>query len=170
MCDPKAEEELYTRYAGRLLTLCRRYTGDSDLAKDLMQDALIKALENIRTYQFRGRGSLYAWTSRIAVNMSINHISRIRARFVSMDILLQREDVEEPDEADMLLIPKERLMGMISSLPESRRLVFNMYCIEGYSHREIAEMLGISEKGSASLLAKARKQLKMMIGDYLRKH
>ncbi|MCR5710418.1 MAG: hypothetical protein K6G79_08055 [Bacteroidales bacterium] len=74
--DRLAEEELYRRYADRVFALCRRYVGDADEAKDLMLEALIQALDKIDTYTFRGKGSLYGWISRIAVNKAINRIKR----------------------------------------------------------------------------------------------
>ena len=84
--DRRAEEELYTRYAARVYTLCRRYSGGADEAKDLMQDALLKALDRISTYTYTGRGSLYGWISRIAINLALNQIKRRHWRTVSLDI------------------------------------------------------------------------------------
>ena len=166
--DDKAAGELYTRYAARLLTLCRRYCSDSDEAEDLMQDALIRALDNMSTFTYRGNGSLYAWISRIAVNMALSRIRKHRLKLVSLSSD-HMPDIPDPGEEEMMRVPQDRLLEMISSLTDVRRVVFNMYCIDGYSHREIAQALGISEKGSASTLAKARNQLKKEIRDYLDK-
>ena len=162
-----AEEELYKRYAARVFTLCRRYTGSPDEAKDLMQESLIRALEKIHTFKYTGKGSLYGWISRIAVNKAINQIRRHRWRTVSLD-LHEADSVGEPTDEEMESIPQEKLLEWISGLPEMRRTVFNLYCIDGYSHKEIGRMLGISEKGSAGVLAKARKQLKEEIKRYLK--
>jgi len=165
--DRLAEEELYNRYAARVYTLCRRYTGDNDEAKDLMQDSLIQALNKIDTFRFAGKGSLYRWMSRIAINKAINHIKRQRWRTVSLDFL-QHDDIPEPSDEEINSIPQEKLLEWISQMPEVRRTVFNLYCIDGYSHKEIGKMLGISEKGSAGTLAKARNQLKGEIQRYLK--
>lgn len=162
-----AEEELYTRYAARVYTLCRRYTGNADDAKDLMQEALIRALDRISTFTYTGKGSLYGWISRIAINMAINHIRRKRWKTVSLDLLPQ-DRIPEPTEKEMETIPQEKLLEIISQLPEVRRAVFNLYCLDGHSHREIGELLGISEKGSASVLAKAKRQLVQEIRKYLK--
>ncbi|MBO7516113.1 MAG: sigma-70 family RNA polymerase sigma factor [Spirochaetia bacterium] len=165
--DIKAEDELYRRYAARVYTLCRRYCGDVKEAEDLMQDALIQALDKIRTFNYTGRGSLYAWIRKIAVNKAINHIRRHRWRMVPLDHL--EEDTTDDLSADeMESVPQEKLMELISRLPEARRAVLNLYCIDGYSHKKIGQMLGISEKGSAGILAKARKQLKEAIKIYLK--
>ena len=165
--DRLAENELYRRYAVRVDALCRRYLGDEEDAKDLMLETLIQALDRIDTYKYAGKGSLYAWISRIAVNKAINHIIRQRWRTVRLDLWPQ-DNIPEPTEDEMDTVPKEKLQEWIAGLPDLRRAVFNMYCIDGYSHKEIAKMLGISEKGSASVLVKARRQLKEKIRDYLK--
>ena len=165
--DRMAEEELYSRYAARVLTLCRRYTDNPDDAKDLMQESLIQALDKIATYRYSGKGSLYGWISRIAINRALNQIRRRRWRTVSLDERVQ-DSVPDPSEEEMAIVPQEKLLEWIAGLPDMRRAVFNLYCIDGYSHKEIAGMLGISEKGSAGVLAKARKQLKEDINQYLK--
>lgn len=165
--DRLAEEELYKRYAARVFTLCRRYTDNSDDAKDLMQETLIQALDKIATYKYSGRGSLYGWICRIAINKAVNDIRRRRWRKVSLDFGAQ-DYIPEPSEEEMEAVPQEKLLEWISRLPDMRKAVFNLYCIDGYSHKNIAEMLGISEKGSAGVLAKARKQLKEEINRYLK--
>ena len=165
--DRMAEDELYRRYAARVFTLCRRYLGDSDEAKDLMQDSLIQALDKIHTFKYNGKGSLYGWISRIAINKAINQMTRQKWRTVPMD-LYEQDNIPEPTEEEMEAIPQEKLLEWIAKLPDMRRSVFNLYCIDGYSHRDIGAMLGISEKGSAGVLAKARKQLKENIRQYLK--
>ncbi len=87
---------------------------------------------------------------------------------LSLDTMV-RDDIPEPTEDEMVRIPEEALIALISRLPDMRRMVFNLCCIDGYSHKEIGKMLGISEKGSSSELAKAKKQLKIEIRSYLDK-
>ena len=161
----KAEEELYTRYAARVYTLCRRYSDGPDEAKDLMQETFLKALDKISTFRYTGNGSLYGWISRIAINLALNQIKRRRWRTVPLDFESQ-DKLPEPTEEEMEAIPPEKLLEWISELPGMRKAVFNLYCLDGYSHKEIAKMLGVSEKGSAGMLAKARKQLKEKISRY----
>ena len=167
--DRMAENELYNRYAAKVYTLCKRYLGDDDEAKDLMLETLIQALDKIETYKYKGNGSLYAWISRIAINKALNQIKRQRWRIVPLD-LKTRDSIPDPTEEEMEVIPSEKLQEWISGLPDLRRTVFNLYCIDGYSHQEIAKLLGISETGSTSILAKARKQLKEKIKGYLKEH
>ena len=169
--DRMAQDELYRRYAARLETLCRRYLGDEDEAKDLMLETLVQALDKIGTYRYIGEGSLYAWLSRIAINKAINRLRRHRWRMVPLDPMVHDDvpdDVPDPTEEEMALVPPEKLREWIGALPDLRRAVFNLYCIEGHLHKEIAGMLGISERGSTSVLAKAKKQLKEQIKDYLK--
>ncbi|MBR1926556.1 MAG: sigma-70 family RNA polymerase sigma factor [Bacteroidales bacterium] len=165
--DRMAGDELYRRYAVRLHTLCMRYTGDDEEAKDLMLETLVRALEKMGTYKYTGKGSLYAWISRIAINKALNQIQRHRWRMVRVD-LWERDDIPDPTGDEIEAVPREKLLEWISSLPDLRRAVFNLFCIEGYSHREIGKMLGISETASSSVLAKARKRLKENVRQYLK--
>lgn len=163
--DEMAENELYRRYAARVYTLCKRYLGNEDDAKDLMLETLLQALDKID--QYTGEGSLYGWIRRIAINKAINHIKRHRWRMVPLD-LWAHDSIPEPTEEETVAVPKEKMREWIYELPDLRRTVFNLYCIDGYSHKEIALMLGISETGSTSTLAKARAQLKEKIKQYLK--
>ena len=164
--DSGAAEELYRRYAASLFALCRRYTSSLEDAEDLMQESMIKALDKISQFDFKGAGSLYAWISRIAINMALNNIRKKKSQPIAEDQSIM-DVVPDPSVDKMESIPQEKLLEMISLLPESRRAVFNLYCIDGYSHKEIGKMLGISEKGSAGILAKARAQLKKEIYRFL---
>lgn len=167
--DRLAQDELYRRYAFRLHALCERYLGDKEEAKDLMLETLVRALDKIDTWKYSGKGSLYAWISRIAINKAINHIKRQRWRVLSLDSRVQ-DNLPEPTEEEMEEVPADRLREWISSLPDLRRSVFNLYCLDGYSHTEIGRILGISERASSSTLSRARKQLKEKIRQYLKEH
>lgn len=160
-----AEDELYRRYAAKVNMLCLRYSDNGEDAEDLMQEALMKALDKISTWSYSGKGSLYVWIRQIAINLAIDKIRKKRLRFIPIDRWV-RDNIPEPTEEEIGSVPHEKLLEWISRLPDLRRTVFNMYCIDGYSHKEIAGMLGISEKGSAGVLAKARKQLKEEIKRY----
>ena len=167
--DRLAKGELYRRYAAKVNTLCKRYLSNEEDSKDLMLETLIQAFDKIDSYQYTGEGSLYRWISRIAINKAINLIKRHRWRMVSLELWV-KDDIAEPTEDEVEVIPNEKLHEWIAELSEMRRTVFYLSCIDGYSHKEIAEMLGISETGSTSILAKARKQLKEKIKQYLKEH
>lgn len=165
--DRMAMDELYRRYAARVYTLCKRYARDEDDAKDLMLDTLLQAIDKIDTYRYSGKGSLGGWICRIAINRAVDQIRRRRWRMAPLDLSAQ-DRIPEPTPEEMAEIPIEKLREWVSGLPELRKTVFNLYCIDGYSHKDIAGMLGISETGSTSILAKARRQLKEKIRQYLK--
>lgn len=164
--DVLARERLYKGYAARVYMLCRRYTGDSELSKDLMQDCFIRVFDNIRKYD-PSKASLKTWITRITVNHLIDYLRRYRKlSFVSID-----KDVltiPEPEVDDIVKVPQEAVLDMIAKLPNSKRVIFNMYCLENYSHKEIAKLLGIKEKTSSSILYKARVMLADMIISYIK--
>ena len=168
--DQKAQGELYTRYAGRLYAVCFRYIGNKEEAQDLMHDAMIKAMDSITLFNYSGEGSLYAWLRRLTVNISIDRLrEKGRALIVPLDLTMEPAIPEQQDDADADNIPAQVMLDMVASLPDVRRTVFNMYCIDGFSHKEIAQAINITEKGSASILAKARTQLKSAVNDYLKR-
>lgn len=170
--DRDAQAELYTRYSSRLYAICLRYIEDREEARDLMHDCMIKAMDNFKTFRYVSEGSVYAWLSRITVNMAINRLkesSRFRQipfEQVSGDEL---ENALEPDAESVRKIPDGVLDKLITELPPVRRTVFNMYCIDGYSHHDIARALGITERTSTSVLAKARASLKKALMNYIDK-
>lgn len=166
--DVSAKRELYTRYAARVLMLSTGYLGDGEEAKDLTHDIMMKVFDSIRKFTYKGEGSLYAWIRKITVNAAINKITRRR----KPDIAVAEEqllEVREPLEEEMERIPLAELLNFISSLPDTQRLIMNMFCLEGYSHKEIADRLGITEKASSSLLSKAKKALAGKIDNYYKK-
>ena len=159
--DRSALKELYTRYAARVFALCFRYTNDRMESEDLMHDTMIKVIKSIGRFQYKGEGSLYAWIRRIAMNLVIDRLKKADNK----DLPLIREEdliIEEPVEE----IPITILMRMISTLPKTQRLIMNLYCVDGFSHEEIANMLGIKPKASSSLLSKAKKRLNELIEKY----
>lgn len=160
-----AIKELYNRYAARLCALCSRYSNGPEEGMDLMHDSLLKALKKMDMYRYNGPGSLYSWLARLAVNEAIDHLRKEdRLQMTEQEDGLP--EVEEPALEESETIPDSVLQEMIYSLPDSNRVVLNLYCVEGFSHKEIADRLGISEKTSSSTLARARKMLAEMIKQY----
>ena len=162
--DEKARHELYTRYAAYLFALCIRYVGDRELARDLMHDAMIKIFDTIGKY--KPTGSLRSWCARVTVNLVIDHLRKAR-KLETVSIDQTQEKIPEPQKEDLAKIPKAELMRMVGQLPETKRVIFNLFCVEGYSHKDIAEMLNIKEKTSSSLLFKAREQLAKNVRAYI---
>jgi len=170
--DRDAQGELYTKYAAGLYALSLRYIENREEARDLMHDAMIKAMDNFKSFRYVGEGSIWAWLSRIAVNMAIDRLKEnSRFRQISLEQVSgnEIEDALEPDAESVRQIPDGVLDEIIAGLPPVRRAVFNMYCIDGFSHKEIAKELGITERGSTSIMAKARASVKKAILSYLNK-
>jgi len=169
--DRDAQGELYARYASRLYTLCLRYLENTEEARDLMHDSMIKALDNIKSFRNDRDGSLYVWLRKITLNMVFDTL-RQNTRFMEISIELVSDDdlqsVEETDDEPAQEIPESVFKQVISTLTPVRRAVFNMYYIDGFSHKEIAKALDITERGSTSILAKARASVRKAITDYLK--
>jgi RNA polymerase sigma factor (sigma-70 family) len=158
--DPDAFRKLYGQYAAKMMAVCVRYMGDTDKAKDVLQDGFIKVLRHI--HEFRAEGSLEGWIRRIIVNTALLALRQDKLRFAVGPEEVEFELHTSFDEALDRLSVKE-LLTMISNLPPGYRTVFNLFVMEGYSHKEIAAELNINESTSRSQLTKARNMLQEMI-------
>lgn len=161
--DPLAMNVLYDEYAGWLTAVCARYVVDEDDRKDVLQESFIKIFTQIGTFEYRGKGSLKAWAGRIAVNEALQMLRRKAAVPVETTDNLPDFPDEEPDIDDL---SAEEISDLIKKLPQGYRAVFNLYAVEGRSHKEIAAMLGIKPDTSASQFHKAKNMLAKMINDY----
>ncbi len=156
---PEFQKELVLRYSGLLMTVSRRYSHDAESAKDVLQEALIKIIRSIPKY--REQGSFEAWMKRITINTALKYFDKSSFRnevFVLED--LNDENVV-PDIYSQL--GAEELMDLIDNLPDGFREVFNLFAIEGYSHKEIGALLEITESTSRSQLTRARSLLKKQL-------
>ena len=153
--DSRAERQLYDRYAPKMLGVCRMYIKDLHYAEDVMIKGFTRALDNLG--KFRHEGSFEGWLRRIMVREAIDFLrERTQLYFENIDT------VETPPvTADDQDIDTELLQMLIDKLPEGYRTVLVMFAVEGYNHKEIAEMLNISESTSKSQLFKARKLLQL---------
>ncbi len=163
--DRRSQELLYRSMASKMLGLSQRYAADEDEAVEILQTGFIKVFSQIE--QFRSEGAFEGWVRRIMVTTAIEFYRKRRRRVQEVDLDERFELGQEGFVMDHLEV--EDLMALIKVLPEGYRLVFNMYAIEGYSHREIAQALQISEGASKSQLSRARQwlreRLKKMEGD-----
>lgn len=156
----KFQQKLYEQHYRKMMGVCLRYSKDKDEAKDILHESFIKVFNKID--RFDNKGSLEGWIRKIVVNTAIDssrktiHITAINEKYDA----IQEEIEEENDLYDDFSV--EEIMQMVQNLSPAYRTVFNMYAIERYSHKEIAEKLGISEGTSKSNLAKARMNLKKM--------
>ena len=157
--QPAAQELLFKTFSSKMLAVCCRYTTNKAEAEDLLQDGFIKVFSKIEL--FRGQGSLEGWIKRIMVNTALDALRRSK----KLQINDLKEDSEIPHTG---LKPGDQLqakdlMMLIQALPNGFRTVFNLYAIEGYTHKEIGELLGISENTSKSQYSRARSQLQKML-------
>lgn len=155
----------YDLFAEYITGICSRYIDDSDDVKDVFQECMIKIVRNIGRFEYRGNGSLRSWVTRIAVNESLTFLkSRKQAELTALDFDIRDEtETDDPDIAD---VPPEVIHSMIRQLPAGYRTVFNLYVIEGKSHKEIADMLNIKEASSASQFHRAKNTLAKEIERY----
>ena len=165
--DNRAMRHFYAQYGGLLAAACSRYVNNDDDVKDLMQDAMVNIIQNIDNFTYKGKGSLRAWATRIVVNQALNFVKsqkRFHDTFADKDLgNLSLADNEEPDISD---VPAEVIHRLISQLPDGYRTVFNLFAIEGKSHKEIAALLGIKADTSASQFFRAKNILAKQIENY----
>ncbi len=161
--DTAAMRSLYDAHAQYLFSVCRRYAGDDQTAADILQESLIKIFTSLGKFSWRGPGSLRAWMKRITVNESLMALRKAH-RLRIEDSGGELPDVaEEPQVED---IPMAELQRMIRDLPDGYRTVFNLYVLEGLSHKDIASILGISENTSYSQFSRAKAILSKQIREY----
>jgi RNA polymerase sigma-70 factor (ECF subfamily) len=152
------QNELYKRYSSKMMVVCLRYAKDKMEAEDILQEGFIKIYDNIS--KFRMQGSFEGWIRRIMVNTALNKIKTTKMVFENIDDI--GDEFIEPIIEDTTLNEKV-LLDIISKLPKGYKYVFNMYAIEGFNHKEIANSLGIEEASSRSQYAKAKKYLQQKL-------
>lgn len=156
---PSAQECLYRRYFGRLLGVAMRYTNDRDEAVDVLNMAFLKIFNSMEQYQ--DTGSFMGWMVRIVLHTAIDHLRSQNAYRKMMDFTAIPDQTVVNEAPDLLHV--EDLYRLIQLLPPATRTVFSLYVVDGYKHREIADMLGIDEGTSKWHLASARRELQNLI-------
>jgi len=159
--ERKFQELLYHTYSSKMFSVCLRYANEYAGAEDLLQDGFVKVFNNIQ--KFRSEGSFEGWIRRIFVNNSIEYFRKKANMYVVQET--EALTYEYYDDNAVQKLMKEDLMKIIQSLSVGYRTIFNLYAIEGYSHKEIAEMLNITEGTSKSQLARARYLLQKKIAE-----
>ncbi|MFT5156759.1 MAG: RNA polymerase sigma factor (sigma-70 family) [Bacteroidia bacterium] len=164
--DQNAQSILFEKYAGKMLMICARYCLNIDDAKDALHEGFIKVFRLLG--KFKGNSTLETWITRLMINTSIDHFKK-NVKFVHFDNDDDIHSLSDSDETYELELDEEEeikmadLLKIVNELPDGYRIVFNLYAIEGYTHKEIANQLGISEGTSKSQLARARALLKKML-------
>jgi RNA polymerase sigma factor (sigma-70 family) len=159
--DGRAQQSLYMLYKARLMGLCRRYAADREEAQDMLQEAFIKIFTNI--HQVSAAEKLEGWMKSVAVRTAIDHYHK-RKRSIVFPEADNSLEVANADYESMLdNLTDEYLVSLVNALPEGCRLVFNLFVVEGYSHTEIATLLGVTEGTSRSQLHHAKFLLKQRL-------
>lgn len=155
--DRKAQEEIYQIFAGKLFSVCLKYSKNKQEAQDNFQDGFITIFEKIG--QFKFNGSFEGWMKRVMINtVLLKYRNKTVLNIVTEEI--PDEVIVDIDDDEISL---DFLLSLIQSLPDRYRMVFNLYVLDGYSHREISKMVQIAEGTSKSNLARARAILKQKI-------
>lgn len=155
--DAKAQREFFDRFSPTMLGVALRYMKDLARAEDVLQEGFIKVFNNLHRYE--SKGSLEGWVRRIVVNTALDQIRKYKKEQTNLELdnstfeIVQKSEVESQLQAEVLL-------QLVQQLPEGYRIVFNMFAIEGYSHKEIAEHLNITESTSKSQYSRARALLR----------
>ncbi|GAA4301488.1 sigma-70 family RNA polymerase sigma factor [Compostibacter hankyongensis] len=154
-----AQKALYERFSGRMLGVCYRYARNQADAEDMLQEGFIKVFTHLE--QYRSDGALEGWIRRIMVTTAINYLKRNKSfqQSLELDEALQ---VSSAEQSDLPLHTKD-IIAIIRSLPLGYRSIVNLYAVEGYSHKEIGDILGIAESTSRSQYARARGLLMRLI-------
>jgi|TARA_B110000037_G_scaffold47465_1_gene58127 RNA polymerase sigma-70 factor (ECF subfamily) len=159
--DLKAQEELYKKFSGILFSVCLKYSPNYHEAEDNLQDAFITIFNRIE--QFKGKGSFEGWMKRVTVNTVLQKYRKQRVFNLSNEEQLEEEAVIEIEDN---AVPLDFLLKIVQELPDRYRLVFTMYVLDDYAHKEISDIVGISVGTSKSNLARARGILKIKVEDY----
>ncbi len=157
--DRKYQQMLYNMFSGKMFSVCLRYANEYNSAQDLLQEGFVKVFKNMD--KFRGEGSFEGWVRRIFVNTAIEHYRKQVNLYALHDT--EARGYEYYEENALEVLKQQDIMKMIQKLSDGYRTVFNLYVVEGFSHKEIGDMMGISEGTSKSQLARARYLLQKMI-------
>lgn len=154
--DPAAQQDLYARYSPKMLTVCYRYARNREDAEDMLQEGFIKVFMQIR--QFQNRGALEGWIRKIMVHTCINILKKNKKFADSVDIIYANS-MQVREDAIPSILQAKQVVECIRLLPMGYKTVLNLYAIEGYSHKEIGEMLDIEESTSRSQYTRAKAML-----------
>ena len=158
--DRAAQKIMYDRLASRMLPVCMRYIGDRAMAEDILQDGFVTLFTRLESY--KGEGSFEGWARRIFVTTALMSLRKKDALKMSEDLEAAR-NIKSESSTQVENIGYKELMELVMGLPVGFRTIFNMYAVEGYSHKEIAGILGINEVTSRSQFSRARAILQKKI-------
>lgn len=158
--QPVAQRELYNRFSPKMLAVCYRFAHNREDAEDMLQESFIKVFSQIHTFQ--NKGAFEGWIRRIIVHTCINHLKKNKRFNESVDII-NASSIQVREESIPSIVQAKQIVECIRLLPIGYRTVLNLYAIEGYSHKEIAEMLDIEESTSRSQYTRAKQMLEEIL-------
>lgn len=158
--DTACQKELYLKYSPKMLAVCYRFAQNREDAEDMLQEGFIKVYTQIHT--FRNQGSFEGWIRRIMVHTCINHLKKNKKFAESVD-LIHASSMQTREDSIPSIVQAKQIVESIRLLPMGYKTVLNLFAIEGYSHREIAEMLDIEESTSRSQYTRAKQMLEDML-------
>lgn len=161
--DRKSQKELYKLYYSKMMNVCYRYSKNTDDAQDLLQDGFVKVFSHLKSYDFKG--SFEGWIRKIIVNTAIDFYRKNKNIYFVDDedgFILETSKVESADSI-YSNFGVDEIMNSIQQLSPVYKIVFNMYVVDGFSHKDIAEQLNISEGTSKSNLLKAKQNLQEIL-------
>ena len=164
--DRKATRALYGDTICRMTSVCSRYVTDPDAVNDVLQDSYMSIFTTINKFQYKGEGSLLAWMTRIVVHKSVDWVKR-EMRRGAVELPGDLPETIDGDTAEHSNLSADAIHSIIRQMPAGYRAVFNMYVLDGMSHKQIASELGITENTSASQLARAKAWLKNEVKQHL---
>ena len=156
-----AQKAMYEQHASAMMSICKRYAGNRETARDLLHDGFIKLFAKIK--DFSGKGSFNGWMKKVFVTTALEHLRRKDVLRKSIDVETMNEQVEDFDVSPFDHLTSEDLMSCIAQLPDKYRTVFNLHAIEGYTFAEIAREIEINESTARTYYAKARQRLQKMV-------
>jgi RNA polymerase sigma-70 factor (ECF subfamily) len=162
--DVRAQYQLYTLYSKAMYNICYRMTNQKEEAEDMLQESFSYAFSKLGSFRFES--SFGAWLKRIVVNTCINHLKKKRVDLVYTEHQSDPVSADESVDYGEIRFQVKRVMKALEKLPEGYRIVFSLYLLEGYDHKEIAEILGVTESTSKSQFLRAKQKIKLMLMSY----
>ena len=159
--DVRAQYQLYSLYSRAMYNICYRMTNQKEEAEDLLQESFSYAFSKLGSFRFES--SFGAWLKRIVVNTCINHLKKKRVDLVYTEQHNDPAPEEDPVDYEEIRFRVESVMKAMGKLPEGYRIVFSLYLLEGYDHKEISEILGITESTSKSQFLRAKQKMKEIL-------
>ena len=169
--NTKAQALLYERHSGQMMALCLRYGKDYEEAQDMFQDGFIKVFNKLHKYD--GKGALGAWIRRTIANNALDHL-RIAKReqkniaLFEVEYKIDADEMVHPMDEKEPMVSADKLTELIGQMPDGYRTVFNLYAVEEYTHKEIAEQLGITESTSKTQYRKAKAYMRKLISNEIK--